>query len=104
MVAEVYDRDGGEGMTDKMADGAMKFITIVLMAAFLMLGLMSMVGCSTPVAPDCPVAPKCPDTYAGLYMEEQRAADRLEDALSKAEGESRACVRVFEDSQKKSSR
>jgi hypothetical protein len=70
----------------------------------MLLLAMGLMGCSTPVKPECPVVPKCPDSYAEAYIEEQRAADRLEDALREANEGSQACVRVFEDYQRKSSR
>ena len=74
------------------------FWVIILLILFLM-----GVGCSSaPVVPECPVQPKCPPSYVEQYEESERAADRLEDALRKSEDESRACVRVFEDSLRKS--
>jgi hypothetical protein len=72
----------------------------------LILVVIGLMGCSSaPVVldcPKCPVVPKCPDSYVELWREAEDAADRLEDALRETEEGSQACVRVFEDYQKKS--
>jgi hypothetical protein len=82
-------------------DRVVKWFVGTLMALMVGMVLVALVGCSgAPVK--CPDVPKCPPSYAEAYLEEQAAADRLEDALRAETDRSRACVRVFEDSLRKS--
>jgi hypothetical protein len=92
------------GCGDKWAGPRLGFWVVVLLILFL----MSAMGCAgIPVDQKCPEVkpvPKCPDTYAEQYYEAERAADRLEDALTVAEDEYLACERAFYLYQKKSIR
>ena len=85
-----------EGCVGKWSGPKLGFWVVIMLILFLMVSM----GCTgAPIAepiqrdlcPNCVIAPDCPEDFGLEYQEAERAADRLEDAVTAALDRAEAC-------------